>query len=92
MEALTLVERDDADLTEAIRTAITLERATSVLVIVTGARPPEALLPIVEEAKKSVHPIVIRCGAKPGSAGLPGVTTLNVANLREFQLAWNGSV
>lgn len=92
LDALTVVQCDGADLTESIRTAVTLERDTSVLVIVTGDRPAESLLGIVEEAKRSTHPIVIRCGSDLDGIRLPGATTLNVADLRQFQLAWNGTI
>ncbi|MEZ5230577.1 MAG: hypothetical protein R2710_29075 [Acidimicrobiales bacterium] len=69
---LTTVAIDHAPLERRLRHTLAHAPATSVLVIVTGARPPASLLTIVEEAKRSAHVIVVRCCADADGLRLPG--------------------
>ncbi len=97
MDSLTTVEVDGSDLghsslTRAVRTALVHERSTSVLVIVTGSRPVSELLPVVEEAKRSVHVVVVRCCSATDGERLPATTTLDVDSLPAFQAAWNAAI
>ncbi len=91
LDALTTVDQDDSALDPAVRHALAHERATSVLVIITGNRSPASLLAIVEEAKRSVHVVVVRCCAEADGLRLPSTTTFTVDRLESFQSAWNAT-
>ena len=92
LDDLTVVQPDSAPLLDSVRTAVANERDASVLVIVTSKQAPEALLPIVEEAKRSAHVIVVRCCAESDGQRLPNTTSFSVADLESFQVAWNSAI
>ncbi len=92
LDDLTLVQPSPVPLAEAVRSALLLERESSALVIVTGPRAPESLLALVDEARRSMSVIVVRCGAEADGARIPGATTLGIADLDGFAIAWNRAV
>lgn len=92
LDALTVVQpRSPVGLEAACVQALDREPETSVLVAITGAIEPSALLGLIERVKRRTHVVVVR--AWPSSAiepvSLPGATILDIDDIDRFQVVWN---
>ncbi len=89
LEELTLVQPTSNTLEDGVRSALLHERESSALIIVTGPRPADSLLALLEVARRSTHVVVVRCCTDADGVHLPGITTFSVDDLDGFGAAWN---
>lgn len=89
LDALTLLQASDVEPTVDLARIAHEEPSTAVVVLVTGGRPSDELLGLVDVVRRTIRLVVVNLHDGEAALALPRAKVINATSLDEFAATWN---